>query len=95
MHAHKEKRVKMDWLGSALIVSELILVVFAITDNSGAPNRWRTPYIYVLLIVEGLILAAAFYVEGWVDKSLLIPFDLFRVPYLKALFVAFFSHMVV
>ncbi len=91
--AHKEMRVKMDWLGSALIVSGLILVVFAITDSSGAANGWKTPYIYILLIVGSALLGAAFYFEGWIAKSPLIPFDLFQVPYLKPLFVAlFFSY---
>jgi predicted MFS family arabinose efflux permease len=33
MHAHKEMRVEMDWLGSALIVSGPILVVFAALQN--------------------------------------------------------------
>ena len=90
---HRKMRVEMDWPGASLIVSGLILVVFAITDSSGAPNGWRTPYIYVLLIVGSLLLGAAFYVEGWVAKAPLIPFDLFDVPYLKPLFVAlFFSY---
>lgn len=90
---HRKMRVEMDWLGAALIVSGLILVVFAITDSSGAPDGWRTPYIYVLLIVGSFLLFAAVYVEGWVAKAPLIPFDLFQVPYLKPLFIAlFFSY---
>ena len=82
--------VEMDWLGSALIVSGLILVVFALTDSSHAPEKWRTPYIYVLLIVGTLILGIAVYVEGWVAKSPLLPFDLFQVPHLPALCLALF-----
>jgi len=80
--------VRMDWTGSALIVSGLILLVFAVTDASHAPQGWRTPYIYSLLIVGCLILAVAFYVEGWVADNPLLPFDLFRVPHLSALFIA-------
>lgn len=82
--------VKMDLLGSLLIVSGLILVIFAITDVSHAPQGWRTPYIYTLLIVGVLVLGAAFYVEGWIADTPLIPLDLFQVPYLPALFVALF-----
>ncbi len=78
----------MDWLGSALIVSGLILVVFALTDSSHAPNKWITPYIYVLLIVGAVILGIAAFVEGWVAKSPLLPFDLFTVPHLSALCIA-------
>jgi len=80
--------VRMDWLGSALIVSGLILVVFATTDASHAPQGWKTPYIYVLLIVGAALLGAAFCVEGWVAKTPLLPFDLFKIPHLSALFIA-------
>ena len=90
MEEHKANGVSMDWLGSALIVSGLILVVFALTDSSHAPEKWRTPYIYVLLIVGVGILGAAMYVEGWVAKNPLLPFDLFKVPHLSALLIAMF-----
>ena len=90
---HRKMRVEMDWLGAALITSGLLLVVFAVTDSSGAPNGWRTPYIYLLLILGAALLAAAVYVEGYVAEAPLIPFDLFQVPYLKPLFAAlFFSY---
>ena len=90
MKERKAMGVKMDWLGSVLIVSGLILVIFALTDASHAPQEWKTPYIPSLLIVGVLLLGIAFYVEGWVAKTPLIPFDLFRVPYLSPLFVALF-----
>ena len=90
---HKKMRVEMDWLGSVTIVSGLILLVFAITDSSGAPDGWRTPYVIVTLIFGILLLGGAFYIEGWVAKAPLIPFDLFKVPYIKPLFVSlFFSY---
>ena len=90
MEERKAIGVKMDWLGSALVVCGLILVIFSLTDASHAPQGWRTPYIYSLLIVGVIILGVAVYVEGWVAESPLIPFDLFRVPYLPALFIALF-----
>ena len=91
--AHKANGVEMDWLGSALIVVGLILMVFAITDSSHAPDRWRTPYIYVLLVLGTVILGLACYVEGWIARSPLLPCDLFHVPCLPALIVAlFFSY---
>ena len=86
----KAMGIQMDWLGSIFIVSGLILVIFAITDASHAPDGWRTPYIYVTLIVGVLLLGISFYVEGWVAANPLLPFDLFKVPYLPALFVALF-----
>ena len=90
---HKNMGVKMDWMGSALITTGLVLVVFAVTDSSGAPNGWRTPYVYTTLIIGSSILGAAFYFEGWVAESPLVPFELFRIQYLKPLFLAlFFSY---
>lgn len=80
--------VKMDWWGAILISVGLILVVFAITDSAHAPNGWATPYIYVLLIVGVLTLAAAVYVEGWVADEPLLPFDIFQVKYVKPLCAA-------
>ena len=90
MQERKVMGVKMDWLGSILIVSGLILVIFALNDASHAPNGWKTPYIYITLILGSLILGFAFYVEAWVASSPLIPFDLFQVPHLPALFIAVF-----
>ena len=86
-----EKRnsgIKMDWLGAALIVSGLILSVFAITDSSHAPNGWRTPYIPTLLVVGLLLLAVAVYVEGWTATLPLLPYDIFAVPSMGALVIA-------
>jgi len=82
--------IKMDWLGSMLIVSGLIFVIFALTDASHASRGWKTPYIYTLFILGMLILGLASYVEGWVAKTPLIPFDMFKVPHLPALFIALF-----
>ncbi|KAL2056888.1 hypothetical protein ABVK25_002627 [Lepraria finkii] len=90
MEERKAMGVNMDWLGSLFIISGLILVVFAITDASHAPNGWKTSYILVTIIGGFLFLVIAFYIEGWVAEAPLIPFDLFRVPYLPAIFIALF-----
>ena len=86
----KAMGIQMDWLGSIEIVSGLILVIFAITDASHAPDGWKTPYIYVTLILGALLLGISLYVEGWVATNPLLPFDLFKVPHLPALCVALF-----
>lgn len=88
MQERKGLGIKMDWWGAGLISSGLILVVFAITDSADAPKVWATPYIYVTFTVGMLFLGAAFYVEGWVAEQPLLPFDLFKVKYLKPLCVA-------
>jgi len=80
----------MDWLGGILIVCGLILFTFAVIDSSHAPDRWRTPYIYILFIVGSLLLLASIYVEGWVATQPLLPPSLFRVPRMPALIVALF-----
>ncbi|CAI4216122.1 unnamed protein product [Parascedosporium putredinis] len=54
---------RMDWWGTATICPGLILVVFAITQSSGAPKGWSTPYIIVTMVLGVLFLAAGAYVE--------------------------------
>ncbi|KAK5132938.1 hypothetical protein LTR08_008386 [Meristemomyces frigidus] len=80
---HKDNGVKMDWLGSLTTASGLLLLVFAITDSSHAGDGWATPYIYVTFILGILLLAAAFYVEGWVAEQPLLPFEVFKIKYLR------------
>lgn len=87
---HVQRQVTMDWLGSALLISGLVLTVFALTDGSHAPNKWATPYIDVTLAVGISALGAFVYVEGWVASNPLVPFNLFKVPYIKPLFVGLF-----
>jgi MFS family permease len=77
-----EKRkngIKMDWAGAVLIVSGLVLVVFALTDSSHAPDGWRTLHIPTLLAIGALLLGSAIYVEGWVAEMPLLPPDIFAV----------------
>ncbi|KAK2746333.1 hypothetical protein FQN57_003215 [Myotisia sp. PD_48] len=80
--------IKMDWWGTGLIISGLTLTVFAITDSAHASNGWKTPYVLVCFIIGCLLLAGAVYVEGWVAEWPLLPFDLFQVPYMKAMVLA-------
>ncbi|KAF1984665.1 MFS general substrate transporter [Aulographum hederae CBS 113979] len=86
--ARRNMGIKMDVPGSILSSTGLILLVFAITDSSHAPKGWSTPYIYSLFVVGVLLLAAAVYVEGWISDMPLLPFDMFKVPYMKPLTVA-------
>ncbi|KAF2767981.1 MFS general substrate transporter [Teratosphaeria nubilosa] len=48
-----------------------------------APRGWSTPYIYITLIVGVLVLAAAFYVEGWIAEQPLLPFQVFKIKYVR------------
>ncbi|KAK1081965.1 hypothetical protein LTR48_007241, partial [Friedmanniomyces endolithicus] len=58
---HKGNGVVQDWWGSLTTSAGLILLVFAITDSSHAPDGWATPYIYVTLILALMSLGAAVY----------------------------------
>ena len=85
--------IKMDWLGVLTTVPGLVLVVFAITGSTHASGGWRTPYIYLTFLLGIIFLSGAVYVEGWVAKMPLLPFDLFEVKYMKPLVVVlFFSY---
>lgn len=84
------KDVKMDWMGSVLSFTGLILVIFAITDSGHAPRKWGTPYVWSLFLVGCAILAIAVYVEGWVAEQPLLPLSLFRAPQMTPLTVSLF-----
>jgi MFS family permease len=82
--------IKMDWLGTATVIPALVLIIFALTDGSHAPNGWATPYIPITFVIGWLFAGAFVYVEGWVAEQPLLPGDLFNVKGMKALTVALF-----
>lgn len=88
MAERRSMNIRMDWPGAVLISVGLILVVFAITDSSHAPNGWATPYIPTLFAVGLLLLGVAAYVEGWVVDMPLLPADMFKVKYMTPLVIA-------
>lgn len=85
---HKDNGVKMDWGGSMTTSGGLILFVFAITDGAHAPNGFATSYILVTLIGGLALLVLAFYIEGWRAAQPLLPFDVFRIKYMRPFCVA-------
>ncbi|KAI1153887.1 major facilitator superfamily-domain-containing protein [Nemania diffusa] len=89
LNDHDEGAV-MDWWGLATVVPGLVLVVFAFSDGGYAPDGWRTPYIYVTLIVGVLSLCAFVYVEGWVAAQPLLPAEVFKPKYMKRLCIGLF-----
>lgn len=80
--------IKMDWIGTALIISGLILLTFSIIDSSHAPQQWKTPYIYILFIAGSLLLIAAAYYEWNIASNPLLPASLFKIPQMPALMFA-------
>ncbi|USP78351.1 major facilitator superfamily transporter [Curvularia clavata] len=82
--------VKMDWWGAMTVIPGLVLVVFALTDGSHAPQGWATPYIPVTFVIGWLFLGAFFYIETKVAEQPLLPGDLFHVKGMKPLALALF-----
>ena len=83
----------MDWCGAVTIIAGLIITTAAITESSRAENGWGTWYIILLFVIGVAFLAVAVYVEGWVAKAPLLPFDMFKVPGMLPLTIAlFFSY---
>ncbi|OHE91327.1 major facilitator superfamily transporter [Colletotrichum orchidophilum] len=86
----KRQEIRMDWWGAATIVPGLLLVVYAITDSSHAPQGWASPQILVTLILGVALLVAAWYVESRVSANPLLPGDLFAPKSMKTLVAALF-----
>jgi MFS family permease len=84
------EEVRMDWWGTATVVPGLVLVVFALTDGSHAPQGWATPYIPVTFVIGWIFLGAFVYIEGWVAEQPLLPGDMFSVKGMKPLALALF-----
>jgi hypothetical protein len=42
----EEKDKRVDWIGSLLITSGLVLIIFVLSDGAIAPQGWRTPCEY-------------------------------------------------
>lgn len=82
--------VRMDWWGAMTVIPGLVLVVFALTDGSHAPQGWATPYVPVTFVIGWLFLGAFLYVEAKVAEQPLLPGDLFNVKGMKPLTLALF-----
>ncbi|KAH7129454.1 hypothetical protein B0J13DRAFT_138360 [Dactylonectria estremocensis] len=80
----------MDWWGLCIIVPGLPLVVCTPADGGYAPSGWRTPYIYIAVVVGILFLGAAAYVEGWISAQSLLLAELLRPNHMKRLIAALF-----
>ncbi|EWZ97393.1 hypothetical protein FOCG_01509 [Fusarium oxysporum f. sp. radicis-lycopersici 26381] len=89
-HGDSLPDLKMDWLGTATVVPGLALVVYALTDGGNAPQGWRTPYVYVTLILGIICLALFVYIEGWRASQPLMPAEVFKTKYMSRLVFALF-----
>ncbi|OOF91480.1 hypothetical protein ASPCADRAFT_134035 [Aspergillus carbonarius ITEM 5010] len=89
-HKPPHPDIAMDWAGTLCFFCGLILICFAINECGHAPDGWRTPYVYVTLIVGSLILLGALYIEGWVATEPLLPLSLFRIPQMAPLCLGLF-----
>ncbi|UPL03930.1 hypothetical protein LCI18_014864 [Fusarium solani-melongenae] len=90
LHDKRPGDIRMDWWGVGTIVPGLLLVIYAITDSSHAPQGWASPQIIVTLVLGVALLVAASFVEGRVASNPLLPSDLFAPKYMKRLVTALF-----
>ncbi|TGZ80978.1 MFS multidrug transporter-like protein [Ascodesmis nigricans] len=95
MPSDKDERaafgIKMDWIGTVLIVSGLILVVYALTDCGHTPQGWRAPQIPITFCAGIIILGIAVWWEGWMAEQPLLPVDIFKVKMFPAVVGAMFT----
>lgn len=87
---HSRNGLQMNWLGSGLLATSLILFVFAMTNSAYAPHGFKTPYIIITLVSGIILFVIAMYVERYVATHPLLPYSLFAVPRMKPLFIALF-----
>ncbi|OJT07816.1 hypothetical protein TRAPUB_1299 [Trametes pubescens] len=59
---------RVDWLGAFLGTSGLILIVFALSDGSVAPDGWKTGYVIAILIIGVLIFALFVVWERYLER---------------------------
>lgn len=82
--------LKMDWIGSALIASGLILVAYALAVEPYADQSRPGESHFTLPVVLGPFIAGfaclliAFWYEGWYATCPLLPFDFFKPRSIKA-----------
>lgn len=83
---------RMDWWGLCTIVPGIALVSYVLTDANHAPNGWKTPYVYICLILGCLFLAAAVYVQKNVSAQPLVPVHVLRTKYMMRLSFGLFCY---
>ncbi|KAG7883956.1 hypothetical protein KL938_002541 [Ogataea parapolymorpha] len=74
----KQTLLKLDYLGSFLILSAFALISFSLTQVDAAKRRWHTPYIYSLLIVGIFLLGVFILVELYVARDPIMPMQLWN-----------------
>ncbi|KAK7040364.1 hypothetical protein VNI00_009834 [Paramarasmius palmivorus] len=52
----EEPDKRVDWIGAILVTSGLVLIVFVLAQGEIAPQRWKTPYIIVFLVIGVLFI---------------------------------------
>ena len=70
-HRHEDPEASVDWIGSAIGVSALVL--FNFVWNQAPAVGWDCPYIIALLIVSVLLIIGFFYYEKRFAKNPLVP----------------------
>ncbi|KAG7742867.1 hypothetical protein KL923_000482 [Ogataea haglerorum] len=74
----KQTLLKLDYLGSVLILGAFALISFSLTQVDATKRRWHTPYIYSLLLVGILLLGVFVLVELYVARDPIMPMQLWK-----------------
>jgi len=60
---------RVDWFGSVLITSALILIIFVLSDGAIAPHGWATHYIIACLVVGAFLVVMFFFWQGYLGRA--------------------------
>lgn len=61
---------RVDWIGTVLSVSGLVLLTFALSDASSSPRGWKTPWLPPLIPISVALLVAFFWWENRLGRKL-------------------------
>ncbi|KAF9887085.1 hypothetical protein FE257_010579 [Aspergillus nanangensis] len=89
-----DRNGKIDWIGSALGTSALIL--FNFVWNQAPSVGWSTPYEIALLVISVLLFVGFIFWEKYATSYPIMPLDIFKAPsFLTLIFVVLLNYMAV
>ncbi|KAL7277638.1 hypothetical protein ACG7TL_008565 [Trametes sanguinea] len=81
--SHKRYSKGIDWVGAALSVGGLGLLIFVLSESTSVSRGWKTPWVPALLVVSivilGVFIAWEVYRERR-EKSVILPISLWAKP---------------
>ncbi|KAI9069385.1 MFS general substrate transporter [Trametes sanguinea] len=81
--SHKRYSKGIDWVGAALSVSGLGLLIFVLSESTSVSRGWKTPWVPALLVVSIVVLGIFITWETYRErrgKSVILPISLWAQP---------------